>query len=73
MLLANTGCRFEVVRAVIRTAGQTLVYLLIDLIAPLALPTGLAVTLAGDTGAVAAAVRIGTVGWNLKESGSSAR
>lgn len=62
MLLANAGRRFEVVRAVIGAAGQTLVHLLIDLVAPLALPPGLAVTLAGDTGAVAAAVRVGAVG-----------
>lgn len=72
MLFANAGRRFEVIRAVIGTAGQTLVYLLIDLTAPLALPAGLAVTLARDTGAVATAVRIGTVGCKLKESGSSA-
>jgi len=61
MLLANAGRRFEVVRAVIGAARQTLVYLLINLIASFALPTGLAVTLAGDTSAVAAAVRIRAV------------
>ena len=62
MLLANAGRRFEVVRAVIGAAGQTLIHLLINLIAPLALPAGLAVTLAGDTSAVSAAVRIRAVG-----------
>jgi len=46
----------------IGTAGQTLVYLLIDLIASLTLPAGLAVTFAGDTGTVVATGRIGTVG-----------
>lgn len=67
VLLANAGRGLEVVRAVIGAARQTLVHLLIDLIASLALPARLAVTLAGDTGAVAAATRVGTVGWKSRE------
>lgn len=62
VLLANTGRGFEVVRAVIGTAWQTLVHLLVDLITSLALPAGFAVAFARNTGAVTATVRIGTVG-----------
>lgn len=68
VLLANTGRGLEVIRAVIGTARQALIHLLIDLIASFALPARLAITLAGDTGAVTAAVGVGTVGCKSRES-----
>jgi len=68
VLLADAGRGFEVVRAVVGAARQALVHLLIDLVAPLALPAGLAVTLAGYTGAVTAAGRVGAVRWKLQSS-----
>lgn len=63
MSLADTGCGFQVVRAMIRATWQTLVHLLVDLVASFALPTGFAVTFTGNAGTVTAAVRIGTIGW----------
>lgn len=68
VFLADAGRGLEIVRAVVGTARQALVYLLVDLVAPFTLPASLAVTLAGDTGTVSAAVRVGTIRWKLQST-----
>lgn len=60
--ITDTGGRFQVVGAVLRAAGQTLIDLLVHSAAVLALPAGLAVALATDAGAVAGAGRVQAVG-----------
>lgn len=60
--IADAGGRLQVVRSVLRAAGQALVHLLVHCATVLALPAGLAVTLAGDAGSVTGARRIQAVG-----------
>lgn len=62
MTITDAGGRLQVIRAMLRAAGQALVHLLVHCATVLALPTGLAVTLAGDAGSVARAGGIQAVG-----------
>jgi len=58
---AHTLSRFQIVGSVLGAAGQALVHLLVDRAAILALPSGLAIALSGDAGAVSGAQRIQAV------------
>lgn len=62
MAVTDAGGGLQVISSVFRAAGQTLIDLLVNSSAVLALPAGFAVALAGDAGAVARARGIQTVG-----------